>query len=232
MIYVIGDIHGCRDKYEAMLEKLSPSEHDAVFVLGDVLDVGDDGVEILNDMMYRANIYPILGEREYYAKNFLPIIAEKGSAEKALESLDGDEKAELSKWLSMKSEKTIEAFLKLGDEEREAILEFLEEFAPFEEIECKGKRFILTHAGIRGFEEGKALDDYSDGDFVFAETDYNKIYFPDAYLVTGHTPTVAIGKEYFGKVYAKKRHLALDCGAAFGGRLAAVCLDTLKVSYC
>ncbi len=231
MIFVMGDIHGCKEKYDEMLLKLNPSEHDAVFVLGDVIDVGDDGIEILNDMMYRANIYPILGEREYYAKKYLPLITEKGSSEKALESLGGDDKAELSKWLSMKSEKTIEAFLKLGDEEKEAILEFLEEFAPFEEIECKGKKFILTHAGIRYHDE-RDLYEHEEEDFVFAETDYNKIYFPDAYLVTGHTPTVAIGKEYAGKVYAKKRHLALDCGAAFGGRLAAVCLDTLKVSYC
>lgn len=231
MIYVIGDIHGCKEKYDEMLGKLNPGELDAVFVLGDVIDVGDDGIEILTDMMYRANIYPILGEREYYAKKYLPLIAEKGSSEKALESLDGDDKAELSGWLSMKSEKTIEAFLNLGDEEKEGILEFLEEFAPFEEIECKGKKFILTHAGISNFED-RDLYEHEEEDFVFAETDYDKIYFPNAYLVTGHTPTVAIGKEYAGKVYAKKRHLALDCGAAFGGRLAAVCLDTLKVTYC
>lgn len=231
MIYVIGDIHGCKEKYEQMLEKLSPGEQDAVFVLGDVIDVGDDGIEILTDMMYRANIYPIMGEREYYAKKFLPVIAEKGSIEKALEDLDVEDREMLEKWLKMKSEKTIEAFLKLSGDDKEAILDFLEEFAPFEEIECKGKRFILTHAGIRHHDE-RDLYEHEEEDFVFAETDYNKIYFSDAYLVTGHTPTVAIGKEFAGKVYAKKRHLALDCGAAFGGRLAAVCLDTLKVSYC
>lgn len=231
MIYVIGDIHGCKDKYEEMLAKLAPSEQDAVFVLGDVIDVGDYGIEILTDMMYRANIYPILGEREYYAKKFLPLIAEKGSTEEALDSLDGEEKEMLAKWLTMKSEKTIEAFLKLDDEEKEGIVDFLTEFAPFEEIECKGKRFILTHAGIDNHED-RDLYEHEEEDFVFAETDYNQIYFSDAYLVTGHTPTVAIGKEFAGKVYAKKRHLAIDCGAAFGGRLAAVCLDTLKVIYC
>lgn len=231
MIYVIGDIHGCKEKYDEMLEKLSAGEHDAIFVLGDVIDVGEDGIEILNDMMYRANVYPVLGEREYYAKKFLPLIAEKGSAEKALEALDDEEKEMLLKWLSLKSEKTIEAFLKLSQEDKEAILDYLEEFAPFEEIECNGKRFILTHAGINNFED-RDLYEHEEEDFVFAKTDYNKIYFSDAYLVTGHTPTVTIGKEFAGKVYAKKRHLVLDCGAAFGGRLAAVCLDTLKVYYC
>lgn len=231
MIYVIGDIHGCKDKYDEMLEKLGAGEHDAIFVLGDVLDVGDDGIEILMDMMYRANIYPILGEREYYAKKLFPLLAEAGSIEKAKETADEESKEMLEKWLTLKSEKTIEDFLKLSEEEKEAFLDFLDEFAAFEEIDCKGKKFVLCHAGINNHED-RDLYEHETEDFVFAETDYSKIYFPNAYLVTGHTPTVAIGKEFAGKVYAKKRHLALDCGAAFGGRLAAVCLDTLKVYYC
>ena len=232
MIYVIGDIHGCKEKYDQMLEKINPGEHDAVFVLGDVLDVGDDGIGILQDMMYRANIYPVLGEREYYAKKLLLDIASRGSVENALKSLEGEKKELLEKWLSLEGEKTIEDFLKLSDEDREAVLDYLEEFNPFEEIICNGKKFILAHAGINDFDEEKALEDYDEENFIFAKTDYNEIYFKNAYLVTGHTPTVAIGKEFAGKVYAKKRHLALDCGAAFGGRLAAVCLDTLKVFYC
>ena len=50
MIYVIGDIHGKKDKYDEMLAKLSPKETDAVFVLGDIIDIGDDSIEILQDM--------------------------------------------------------------------------------------------------------------------------------------------------------------------------------------
>ena len=76
MTYVIGDLHGNKDKYEEMLRKLNPHEtDDAVFVLGDVIDVGDDGIAILQDMMYRANVYPVLGEHEYMAKKLLPLIA-------------------------------------------------------------------------------------------------------------------------------------------------------------
>ena len=230
MIYVMGDIHGCKEKYDDMLSQLNPQEMDAVFVLGDVIDQGDDGIAILNDMMYRANIYPVLGEREYYAKKFLPVIAEKGDAEKALASLEGEDKDMLAKWLSMKSEKTISNFLKLSEDDREALLDYLEEFAAFEEIECKGKKFILTHAGISNHED-RDLYEHEEEDFVFAETDYGKAYFKDAFLVTGHTPTVAIDKKLLGKPYAKNKHLAVDGGAAFGGKLIAICLDTLKVYY-
>ncbi len=232
MTYVIGDIHGNKEKYEQMLEKLNPKDTDAVFILGDVIDVGDNGIEILQDMMYRANVYPVLGEHEYMAKKFLPLIAEKGSAEKALEGVEGDEKELLAKWLTMKSEKTISDFLSLDEEGREAILDYLTEFTPYEELEEGGKVFVLAHAGINGFGEDKNLDDYSEEDFVFAKTDYSVPCFTDKYLVTAHTPTVAIGKEFAGKVYSKKRHVAIDCGAAYGGRLAAVCLSPLKVFYC
>ena len=232
MTYVIGDIHGNKEKYEQMLEKLSPKDTDAVFVLGDVIDVGDDSIAILQDMMYRANVYPVLGEHEYMAKKFLPLIAEKGSAEKALCSLDGEEKELLSKWLTMKSEKTIADFLSLDEEGKEAVLDYLTEFAAYEELEEGGKTFVLAHAGIRNFDEDKDLEEYSEEDFVFAKTDYTVPYFSNKYLITAHTPTVAIGKEFAGKVYSKKRHVAIDCGCGYGGKLAAVCLNPLKVFYC
>ena len=232
MIYVIGDIHGCKEKYDEMLSKLSPGDKDAVFVLGDVLDVGDSGIEILMDMMYKTNIYPVLGEREYYAKNLLEDIADCGGLEAALGQLVDEKKELLLRWKKLGCEKTVDAFLKLSQDDREAVLDYLGEFNPYEELECNGKRFVLCHAGIRGFGEERALDDYGEEDFIFEGADYGRIYFSDAYLVTGHTPTVAIGKEFAGKVYSKKRHIALDCGAAFGGRLAALCLDTLKLTYC
>lgn len=232
MIYVIGDIHGSKAKYDEMLSKLSPADTDAVFVLGDVIDVGDDSIEILQDMMYRANIYPVLGEHEYMAKKVLPLIEKAKTIDEAKNMLSGEDKAQLDKWLTMKSEKTISDFLALSEEEKESIIDYLSEFQPYEEVEAGGKTFVLTHAGINNFDADKELEDYSEEDFVFAETDYSKVYFPNKYLITGHTPTVAINQKLMGKVYSKNGHIAIDCGAAYGGRLAAICLDALKLHYC
>ena len=232
MTFVIGDIHGQKEKYLEMLEKLNPSDTDAVFVLGDVIGIGDDGIEILKDMMYRANIFPVLGEQEYMAKELFPLISSAKSVEEAKTFLSGETAELFEKWLAMKSEKTFQDFLSLDEENKESIIDYLSEFAPYEEVEAGGKTFVLTHAGIDGFEEDRDLDEYDEKDFVFAKTDYNKPYFAESYLVTGHTPTALIDRQCTGKVYAKKRHLAIDCGAAYGGRLAAVCLDKLKVYYC
>ena len=122
MIYVIGDIHGNKDKYDEMLSKISPKEIDAVFVLGDIIDIGDDSVEILQDMMYRANIYPVLGEHEYMAKKILPLITDAKTIDEAKAMLSGDDKADLEKWLTMKSEKTISDFLSLDSDDKEGII--------------------------------------------------------------------------------------------------------------
>lgn len=231
MIYVIGDIHGDKEKYDAMMEKLAPGNDDTVFVLGDIINVGDKGIEILQDMMYKANVYPVLGEHEYMAKQIFPLISEFSTPEEASDKLSGENKELFEKWLSMKSVKTTEDFLALDDEGKESIIDYLSEFEPYEEITAGGKKFVLCHAGLDGFDEEKDLDEYEEKDFVFADTDYDRIYFADKYLVTGHTPTALIDRSLTGKVYSKKRHLSIDCGCGYGGRLAAVCLDKLKVYY-
>lgn len=231
MIYVIGDIHGDKEKYDAMMEKLSPTDNDTVFVLGDVINIGNSSIEILQDMMYRANVYPVLGEHEYMAKKVFPLISAFTSIAEASDSLEGEDKELFLKWLTMKSEKTTEDFLALDEEGKESIIDYLSEFEAYEEITAGGKKFVLCHAGIDGFEEDKDLEDYEEKDFVSADTDYDRIYFADKYLVTGHTPTALIDRALTGKVYSKKRHLAIDCGCGYGGRLSAVCLDKLKVYY-
>lgn len=231
MIYVIGDIHGMKDKYDAMIEKISPESTDAVFVLGDVIDVGDDSIAILKDMMYRANIYPVLGEHEYMAKKVFPLISSFKSIDQAMKALEGDDKQLLSSYLDMKSEKTICDFLSLNEEDKESIIDYLSEFQCYEEVEAGGKTFVLAHAGIDGFDPNKELDDYDEKAFVFAKTDYSKPYFKNKYLITAHLPTVAINPKLMGKVYSKNGHIAIDCGAAYGGKLACVCLDRLKLMY-
>lgn len=68
-------------------------------------------------------------------------------------------------------------------------------------------------------------------EFIAGEAEYEKQYFDDRILVTGHTPTSLINEKYAGRIYSKNNHLAIDCGAAFGGRLACVCLDTQDMFY-
>ena len=64
MRYAISDLHGCYDKYQALLKKICFGPEDTLYVLGDVLDRGPDGFRILLDMAGRSNGVGLLGNHE------------------------------------------------------------------------------------------------------------------------------------------------------------------------
>jgi serine/threonine protein phosphatase 1 len=68
-------------------------------------------------------------------------------------------------------------------------------------------------------------------DLVWGEPDYEKEYYKDIILVTGHTPTVLIDKNSMGKIWKGNNHIAVDCGAVFGNPLGCICLDTMEEFY-
>ena len=71
MIYVVSDIHGCYDEFCRLLEKIHFSDEDIMYILGDMVDRGPKPVRLLQDLMGRHNIYPILGNHEYMAFTIL-----------------------------------------------------------------------------------------------------------------------------------------------------------------
>ena len=228
MIYVMSDLHGMVDKYKMMLEKLNLQPEDALFVLGDVIDKGEDGIRILADMRYRSNIYPVLGEHEYFAKKLLPVFEDADSKEECESLLTDETKGLYDLWMMSGGEPTLEGFFNLSGEDRD---DYLGEFEPYEQVEAAGRSYVLVHAGINGFDPQKALDDYEEQDFISKPSDLSKVYFKNSFLVSGHIPTADLSKDGKARVISKNHQLRIDCGAYEGGKLAAVCLDTLKVYY-
>ncbi len=49
--YVMSDIHGEADRFHAMLEKIHFSDDDTLYILGDVIDRGPDGISLLREIM-------------------------------------------------------------------------------------------------------------------------------------------------------------------------------------
>ena len=64
MIYAVSDIHGCYRQYKEVLEKIAFSDEDTLYVLGDVLDRGPEPLRVLEDMVGRYNVIPIIGNHE------------------------------------------------------------------------------------------------------------------------------------------------------------------------
>ena len=74
MTYVMSDLHGMYDKYIGMLELIGFSDEDDMYIIGDVVERGEQPAEILLDMMKRPNVFPIIGNHEAMALNVLDVM--------------------------------------------------------------------------------------------------------------------------------------------------------------
>jgi len=231
MIYVMSDLHGCYDKYKLMLEKIQFNSDDTLYILGDIVDRGDEGIKILLDMMQRSNVVPLLGNHEFMAYSVLKKYNVEITAENYNKHLDSESIEMFENWMFNGGIPTCQAFSRLDKSGRNSILEYLEEFELYEELEVNDRKFVLVHGGLVDFSEDKDLGEYGIHDIIWGRCDYEKQYYTDKFLVTGHTPTHNINPDYKGKIYKEKNHIAIDCGSVFGGRLGCICLDTLEEFY-
>lgn len=223
MIYVMSDLHGCYEKYLSMLEKIQFRESDTLYILGDVVDRGNGGIKILQDMMQRKNVIPIRGNHDYYAGFMLQMIK---LPEKEFKEIEEDFKL----WLYDGGESTYRAFIELSPEEQKEIIRFLCNFSDFQELQVAGNSFFMAHT-VPEKERMLHFEDIEMEDLLFGTAEYDKVYFPDKYIVTGHTPTQLIDDRYAGRIYKKNNHIVVDCGAVFGFPLGCLCLDTLEEFY-
>lgn len=230
MIYVMADLHGEYEKFIAMLKKIKFSDDDILYIIGDIVDRGPHPVKILQDISMRFNVYPILGNHEIMALNTLRKLIVEITEENCESQIDENTMRGLLEWQMNGGDSTIAEFKNLPQDERMILLDYMEEFTAYEIVEAGGRIFLLVHAGLENFSEDKSLEDYTLNESTFSRCDYEKQYFEDVYLVTGHTPTLAItGKP---EIYKNKHNICIDCGAGFKeGRLACLCLDTMEEFY-
>ncbi len=229
--YILSDLHGDYEGYQTILEKIHFSKDDVLYVNGDVLDRGTGSLQILLHMMMQPNIYPILGNHEYMACQCLRFLMQE-ITEDSIASLEPGMVEGLLEWQNIGGQQTMDAFHKLPRDEQQDILDYLEEFSLYEEITVKGETYVIVHAGLDHFAPERPLEDYGLHELIFQSPDYETVYFPDKYLVTGHLPTRVIeGNPRPDHIYKANRHIALDCGAGFGGQIGAICLETGEEYY-
>lgn len=226
MTYVVSDIHGCYDKYKNILSKINFSEDDTLYILGDIVDRGPRGIKTLLDVAERGNVVFLKGNHDYLAYALLMKLPDFLSEDNSSEELD--EMYRL--WISDGGEPTIEEFLYLSESERDIVLYALKKSKISETINVGGKTFLLSHT-VPSFDKLDDYDNWTPDDYVYGEPDYEKIYFEDKYIVTGHTPTGFIDKNSLGKIWKGNNHIAIDCGAVFGNPLGCLCLDTMEEFY-
>ncbi len=227
MTYLVSDLHGCFDAFKRLLREIHFTDDDVMYVLGDMVDYGDESMELLCDLSMRYNVIPIVGDHDYKALRMLTELDKiwKGA------SPDPELLAEMTAWMTDGGQGTMEGFKALGDDMKEGILEYLSDLSLYEEITVKGQKYLLLHAGIADFDPATPLEDYMPEDFISESADPDRPYFEDVTVVVGHTPTYTMADAEKGKIHYTDGAIFLDCGAAFGETLGCLCLETGKEYY-
>lgn len=108
--YVFSDVHGHRATLERALERVSPTEEDRIFCLGDMIDRGPDPVGVLKVVRALPNACVLMGNHEDLMVSCLDhpddalammnwVLNGGGATSSGLGELDHDEAAELVSWV-------------------------------------------------------------------------------------------------------------------------------------
>lgn len=222
MTYVISNVHGYYDKFKQMLKTIRFRDSDVLYLLGDLVDYGDQSMELIADVSMRYNVYPIAGEHDFTAVRMLR------GMDKLLatgDAPDAEFAAELTDWANHGGKVTLDAYRQLDDDMKEGVIDYLCDMALYEEVRVGDRDYFLTHAGIADFDPDTDLEDYQPEDFTSVPADIDGVYFPDKTLIVGHLPDKS------EEIRRGEHVIAIDCGVAFGGRLGCLCLESGEEFY-
>lgn len=215
MTYVISDLHGYPfERFLELLEKAGFCDDDTLYILGDVVDRGKDGVKYLLWFLKQKNVQLILGnhERMMLAN---PAVFDRYSLNLMLDPTR-EQRVNLRIWKSNGADPTIKGLMGIEYEQRQAIYEYVSKAPLYLEISANGKDYILVHSGLRDFHPSKELSEYSETDLLWNRIEEGERYFDDKTVIFGHTPSWAFGEEYEGDIVITDTWIDIDAGAGAG----------------
>ena len=236
MTYTVSDIHGCYDKYRELLEKINFGSEDTLYVLGDVIDRGSAGFRILLDMESRPNIVNLLGNHEAMAIDALPGLLR--CIDEGKDTLTAEEADAAELWFCNGGELSLADLLWLYEDEAQRVIDYMNSMPLYKEVEVGGQKFILVHGGLRDFSESRPLTDYAPEEILWCRPELDTVYYPDDYVVFGHTPVKMLcdgsgdEEDAAAKIFHNGKAIDIDCGCVFPrGQLGCLCLDTMEEVY-
>lgn len=233
MIYVTADLHGCDPRlFRSLLDRAGFDHDDFLFILGDVIDRGDHGAELLLWLTQQPNMQLILGNHEalLLACDFLF----REVTEDSLASLTTEHLLLMENWMSNGGSPTLAGFRRLLREDPElveGILDYLRDAPLYDELRVNGRHYILTHAGLGNFRPDKALDDYTPEELLMTRPAPDDTYFENATVVFGHTPTEYFSAASRDRAFHTSTWICIDTGAARGGTPMLLRLEDGKEFY-
>lgn len=196
--YAVGDIHGCRKTFLALLDKIAFSKSDELFLLGDYVDRGPDSKGALDEIFHlQKNGYSVRCLRGNHEEILL----------RSMYDLTG-----LDSWLQTDGKKTMDSFgVEKPADIPEPYIEFMRELDYYFEVDG----YILVHAGLN-FNLYDPLEDQRD--LLVIRHWYPSVRYDwlgERIILHGHTPMTREGVENQLVNLEEVRCLDLDTGCVY-----------------
>lgn len=200
MIYAIGDIHGCIDSLNNLIDKLPLSKNDKLIFLGDYIDRGPDSKAVVEKLITLGRIYDCVflrGNHEWMMLNYV---------------LDGKD---FELWMMNGARATIRSYTHMS----KIPVDHLEFFKNTTYYHIEGE-YLFVHAGVRPY---LSLEKQNDFDLLWIREEfiYSENPLAGFKVVFGHTP--------FRDVFISKDKIGIDTGCVYGGKLTAFRVDDGKI---
>lgn len=231
MIYATADLHGCDPRdFQRLLDRAGFDMDDFLFILGDVIDRGPWGAELLLWLTQQPNMQLILGNHE--AQLLCCSFLFEEVSQQSLDALSVEQLSLVQNWIDNGGSPTLKGFQKLLKKDPDTvygILDYLQDAPLFETLEVKGQKFILVHSGLGNFHTQRSLDDYTPEELLFQRPTTDTQYYSNARVIFGHTPTHVYGVP--GKAVHTGSWTCIDTGAALGDHPMLLRLDDMQEFY-
>lgn len=233
--YVLSDAHGHLDYFESVLAQIDLQPDDTLYVLGDVIDRGTHGIEILRQIIAMPNAKMLLGNHEFMMLNALgePYDGERRNVSDSCEL-----------WYRNGGVITHRAWSCLPNAQKSEMLDYLKSLPLNIDIEAGGKQFRLVHAADTDFfshykQQYRSQAEYS----VWERNALAEMSESGRNYVFGHTGTFMFDPKPAPSIWRKGDLIGIDCGCAvkdgfykpqigmIKGRLGCIRLDDMRKFY-
>lgn len=228
--YVMSDLHGCKDEFDLMLNKISFSNYDELWIVGDICDRGKYPIKLLKEIMANDNMHIIYGNHDLWLEKYIDEIIELKKGNQSILDMNEDYQV----WFFYNGGNiTVENLIDLSFPEIYDIKLYLENKIIYKQLNIKGQKYLLVHAGIDLLHFAKAnnIDSIPEDVLLWAHIGIDDNPYKDKTMIVGHTPTFLYGPEYDGKIIKGKNIYHIDAGCVYGRQLACLRLDDLEEFY-
>ncbi|HMA99426.1 MAG TPA: metallophosphoesterase [Spirochaetota bacterium] len=203
---VIGDVHGCFNTFQKLLQKLPPC--DEIYAVGDLIDRGPASVACVH-LAREYNIKTCLGNHEW-----LMLTGYNAQMEN------------YQSWLENGGEKTLAEFK--NEKELEEFLNYIKTFPPYF---ITGNTIICHSAVQKGLTLENAAEFIwsADDEKLLSSLIWNRspASYMDYFVIYGHTPVK--------DVLLTEKYANIDTGCVYKNKLSAIIMPEKKiiqVNYC